>query len=144
VGAPLGERLESLGFFERRQVLALDVLDQGDLDDLVVVYLADDDWDLANSDLDGRLVASLTGDDLEPAPALSNDDRLDDAFLGNRRHQLRQVAHDLARLVRIGIQLIDGGNPSDGRSGGARERFDVMFVVPHAYCLRKTPFRHDP
>ena len=67
VAAPRRQRLQRLGLFERRQVLALDVLDQRDLDDLVVVDLADDDRDLAQADLHGRLVAALAGDDLEPA-----------------------------------------------------------------------------
>jgi hypothetical protein len=40
--------MQCLGLLERRQVLALDVLDQRNLDDLVVVHLADDDRDLAS------------------------------------------------------------------------------------------------
>ena len=59
--------MQRLGFFERRQVLALKILDERDLDDLVVVHLANDDRNLAQADLDGRLVAALAGDDLEPA-----------------------------------------------------------------------------
>ena len=57
--------MQRFRLFERRQVLALDVLDQRDLDDLVVVDLADDDRDLAQADLDRRLIAALAGDDLE-------------------------------------------------------------------------------
>ena len=65
VAAPLGQRRQRLGLFERRQVLALEVLDQRDLDDLVVVHVADDDRHLAEADLDRGLVAALAGDDLE-------------------------------------------------------------------------------
>ena len=68
VAAARRQRLQRLGLFERRQVLALEVLDQRDLDDLVVVHLADDDREFAQADLDGRLVAALAGDDLEPRP----------------------------------------------------------------------------
>ena len=37
VAVLLGEHLETVGLFESGQVLALQVLDEGDLDDLVVV-----------------------------------------------------------------------------------------------------------
>ena len=62
-----------LGLFEGAEVLALDVLDEGDLDDLGVVHLADDDRELPQPDLDGRLVAPLAGHDLIPAAALADD-----------------------------------------------------------------------
>ena len=58
-------------------------------------------------DLDRGLVPPLAGDDLEPVAALADDERLDDALLGDRRHQLGQVAHDLARLVRVRVELVD-------------------------------------
>ena len=71
VAAALGQAVQRLGLFERRQVLALEVLDQRELDDLGVVDLADDDRQLAQADLDRRLVAPLAGDDLEPVAALA-------------------------------------------------------------------------
>ena len=67
VAAAVGQARHRLGLFERAEVLALDVLDERDLDDLGVVDLADDDRQLAQADLDGRLVAALAGDDLVPA-----------------------------------------------------------------------------
>jgi hypothetical protein len=66
IPAAVRERLQRLGLLERRQILPLEVLDERDLDDLVVVDLADDNRDLAQPDLDRGLVAALAGDDLEP------------------------------------------------------------------------------
>ena len=71
VAAALGQAVQRLGFFERRQVLALQVLDQRQLEHLGVVDVADDDRQLAQADLDRRLVAALAGDDLEPLAALA-------------------------------------------------------------------------
>ncbi len=69
-------------------------------------------------DLNGCLVAPLAGDDLKTVAALPDNDRLDDPFFRDRRHQLGEVAHDLARLIR------DWGRPgrwgSSGRSGCPR------------------------
>jgi hypothetical protein len=130
--------------FERGQVLALEVLDQRDLDDFVVVDLADDDRDVAKADLHGRLVAPLAGDDLEPGSTLADDDRLDDALLGDRRHELRQVPHDLPGLIRIGIDLVDRHDPANGSPRGAGQRLDVVLVVPHPDGFGKTSLRHGP
>ena len=63
--------MQRLGFFERRQVLALQVLDQRQLEHLGVVDVADDHRQLAQADLDRRLVAPLAGDDLEAVAALA-------------------------------------------------------------------------
>ena len=71
VAAALGQAVQRLGLFERRQVLALQVLDQRELDDLGVVDVADDDRQLAQAGLDRRLVAALAGDDLEALAALA-------------------------------------------------------------------------
>ena len=64
VAALLRELLQRLRLFERRQVLALQVLDQRQLHHLGVVGLAQDDRQLAQPDLHRRVVAPLAGDDL--------------------------------------------------------------------------------
>ena len=66
-----------------------------------VVHFADDHRDFAQADLHGGVIAAFAGDDLVTVPALPHDERFDDPFFGDRRHQLRQVAHHLAGLVRI-------------------------------------------
>ena len=98
---------------------------------LGVVDLADDDRQLAQAGLDRRLVAALAGDDLEALAALPDDQRLDDPLLGDRRDQLRQVAHDLPRLVRIGVDQLDRHHPADRRPGRRGQRLDVVLVVAH-------------
>ena len=62
----------------------------------------DDDRHFPEAYLHRRLVAPLAGDDLEARSALSDDERLDDPLLGDRGHQLGEVAHDLAGLIRVG------------------------------------------
>ena len=70
----------------------------------------------AQPDLDGGLVAPLAGHDLEPVAALAGRRSGSmNALLGDRRHQLRQVAHDLPRLVRVRIDQVD--RDQRGRSG---------------------------
>ena len=100
VAAALREAIERLGFLERRQVLALEVLDQCELDDLGVVDIADDDRQLPQPDLDRRLIAALAGHDLEPLPALR--------ILGVviTMHDKRTA---LARDIRTQIQKVFGG-----------------------------------
>src|SRR5262245_43929091 len=113
VATAFGQRMKGFGLFERCQILSLDVFNECDLDNLVVVDLTNDDRDVAEPDLDGCLVSALAGDDLETATTLADDDRLDDAFLGNGRHQLRQIAHDLAGLIWIRIELVDWDEAAD-------------------------------
>ncbi len=120
IAAARGQALQRLGLFERRQVLALEVLDQRDLEHLGIVDVADDGRQFAQADLDRRLIAPLAGDDLEPLAALADDQRLDDALLGDRGHQLREVAHHLPRLVRVGIDLLDRDQSADRHAGRCR------------------------
>ena len=100
IPAAFGQARHGLSFFERPQVLALNVLDERNLDNLGVVDFPDHDRELPKPDAHGRLVAALTGDDLIPAAALPDNQRLDDALLGDRRHELREIAHDLPGLIR--------------------------------------------
>jgi hypothetical protein len=88
VAAILGQLLERLGLFERRQDFALQVLDEGNLHHFRV---ADDHWDFPQTDLHGGVVATFAGDDLVTVPALPYDERFDDSFFGDRSHQLRKV-----------------------------------------------------
>src|SRR5262249_41280346 len=144
VAAPRRQRLQRLGFFKRRQILPLDVLDERDFDDFVVVDFADDDRHFAQPDLDRRLIPALAGHDLKPAPALAADDRLDDPFLGTRPLQPRQIPRDLPAQVRCRIQLADGHEPADRRPRGTGQRLDVVLVVAHPHGGRQSSLRHGP
>ncbi len=131
VMALLAELVERLGLFERRQVLALQVLDERQLHDLDVVDVPHHDGHFAKPRLRRGVVPALAGDDLKTAAALTHDQRLDDPFLGHRGDELRQVAHRLPRLVRVGIQQFDRHDLPDRLAGRCRQRLDVMLVVPH-------------
>ena len=74
VAAALRQAVERLGLFERRQILALEVLDQRELQHLALVDVADDDRQIAEPDLDRRLIPPLPGHDLEPTGALPDHD----------------------------------------------------------------------
>ena len=139
----LHEGLQRFGLLERTEVLALQVLDQRDLDHLAVGDLADDDGDLVEGQPDGRLIAPLAGHDLEAPPSRPDDERLEDALLGNRGHQLRQVAHDLPRLVWIGIDLIDRDHAPEGGACGGGRRLHAVRVVARLDGARKSSLRHD-
>ena len=73
VAAPRRQALEGVGLLERRQVLPLEVLDERQLDDLGVVGVAEDDRQLAEPGLNGRLVPPLPGDDLIAVATLADD-----------------------------------------------------------------------
>jgi hypothetical protein len=77
------------------------------------------------------MVSSLSGDDLKALAAMPDDERFDDALLGDGRHQLREIAHDLARLIRVRIDQVDRHESTDGHPPGSCQGFDVVLVVPH-------------
>jgi hypothetical protein len=95
-------------FVNRVEVLALDVLDEGHLQQLLVGDLADDD---RNAQQPGNLCgapAALAGDDLEALADAPDDDRLDDAVGADRLGQLleRRLIHLGARLARVGHETV--------------------------------------
>ena len=94
-------------------------------------------------DLHRRLIAALAGDDLKAVAALPHDQRLDDPLLGDGGHQLGQVAHDLARLVGVRLDAIDGDQAADRRAGGGRQGLHVMLVMPHPHRFGEPSSRHD-
>ena len=86
--AVLGQLLEGFRLFERRQVLALQVLDERQLHDLGVVDLADDDRHLAQPHLDGGVIAAFAGDDLIAVARCRTTRGSMMPFLGDRGHEL--------------------------------------------------------
>ena len=143
VAAAVGQAVQRFRLLERRQILALQVLDQRELDDLGVVDLADDHRQLAQAGPHRRLVAALAGHDLKAVAALADDQRLDDPLLADRGDELRQVAHDLPRLVRVRIDELDRHHPADRRPGRRGQRLDVVLIVAHRNRLRQSSSRHD-
>ena len=100
----LGQPREGQRFFDRVQVLALQVLDERELQHLLVGRRADNGRRLQQADLARRAPAALPGDELILAIPLPHDERLDDAVLADGIDQLLQLlaAELRARLERRG------------------------------------------
>ena len=111
--------LIGLRFFDRVEILALDVLDQRDLERLGIVEVANDDRHLVQPRALRRPPAPLARDDLIVMPMRPHHDRLDQPTRRDRRRQL--VEH---RLVEMPSRLI----------GMRRQRTDRQH--PHARRLR--------
>jgi hypothetical protein len=82
VAALVAEAVQRLGLFERRQVLALDVLDQRQLQHLGIVDVAHDHRQFDDTGPDGGLITPFAGDDLVAVTALAHDQWLDDPLFG--------------------------------------------------------------
>jgi hypothetical protein len=138
VAVALGQRLQTVRLFERAQVLALEVLDERDLHRLGVGGLADDARDLAQPRFDRGAIPSLARDDLEARAARTHEDRLEHSLLAHRRDQLREVAHVLARLIRVRIDVFDRHHAPDGLAARTAELIDEVHVVTHAQGFGQT------
>ena len=105
--AAIGER-----FFDRVQILALDVFDQRHLEQRLLLARRDVADDDRNAQQAGELrgaPAAFAGDDLEAIADLADDDRLDDAVGADRLRQLLEprVVHVAARLEVVRREAID-------------------------------------
>jgi len=100
--------LQRLRFFQRVEVLALDILDQRHGDDGAVVQFAHHHRHLGQAGQLGGAPAAFAGDDLVTAAAVgAYHDRLDHALGADRVGQLVQLGrvHRHARLVLARLQL---------------------------------------
>ena len=114
-----GEALVGAGLLDRVEVLALEVLDDGDLHRLLVGDLADDGGDGGFAGALGGEPAALAGDELEASGVLADGDGLDDA--GDLDGVGEFVEGDFvevgAGLVGIAVDELDG-NVADEFTGG--------------------------
>src|SRR5207253_121552 len=91
---------------ERRQILALKVLDDRDLERSLVVDVLDERRDRFESGLPGGTPATLSGDQLERAGSQRTDqDRLKDAVLPNARRELGDRLLDECHPRLLGVRL---------------------------------------
>ena len=98
------------GFIERREVLALEVLDDGDLERRVVIDLFDHGRHGLQAGPAGGPPAALAGDELvATALAGTDQDRLEDAMLADRGREVVQggFVQRRAGLVGIGVDAVD-------------------------------------
>ena len=104
------------GGLDRVEVLALEVLDERELELLAVGELADDRRDPVQAGRDRGPEATLAGDELVAVEGLGHEDRLDDAVLGDaRRERARAPPRRCAGAAGTG----SGGSRSVGISVGA-------------------------
>ena len=95
--------------FDRIEILALEVLDERELEDVLVGRLADDDRRIGDLAALRGAPAAFAGDDLEFVGPPPDDERLDDAVDFDRIDQLLQVlvAENGARLEGRGDDLVE-------------------------------------
>ena len=101
---------DCLGFFERIEVLALNVLDQGHGKRILVGDVAQHDRHLIESGHPGGPKAALARDDLVAiGPERAHDDRLHQSVLADRCSKLlkRAFIHARARLIAPGLKLVE-------------------------------------
>jgi hypothetical protein len=139
VAVRLGQQAVPLGLFERRQVLPLQVLDERDLERLLLGDVHLDDRNLVEPGFLRRPVAALAGDDpvqgsrvrlLVERPG-SDEDRLEDAFLADREHQIVQVSHRRPRLARVRLDRRKRSHLPHRSFMPGGELLDEVRVVAH-------------
>jgi hypothetical protein len=124
------ERAVALGLLDRREVGALDILDDGDLEALGVGKLAHQRrHDAQAGGLRGP-PAALAGDDLELARVHRgpHQDRLQDPLGAHRGRQLLELGliKAAAGLVRIRADRLDGDLGDAGVAAGLDGRLDLV------------------
>ena len=102
----VGERLIAAGFFERVEIGALHVLDDGELERFAIVDLEHDDRHVMQTGALRGAPAPFAGDDLvvvRRAARGAHQDRLDDAALADRCRKLVEfgLGESAARIARI-------------------------------------------
>ena len=109
--------------FDRVEVLALDVLDERDLQRVALGHhLFDDDRDGGQAGLLRGAEAALAGDELVLVAGARDDERLDDAVLADAARQLfdRRFVERLARLEGIRLRSARSESRPDPASRATR------------------------
>ena len=111
-----------LRLLDRVEILALDILEQGDFERLGVAEIADDRRNFVQARLLRRAPAALAGDDLEAMAVRTHDDRLDHAARGDRLRQFGQrfLVEGSARLAGMRLDACRRGSDAPRRAGLSR------------------------
>src|SRR5713101_4966548 len=130
------QAVQPFGLFERRQVFALEVFNEGQLKGFGVVSDLFDAGQLAKADGPGCVIATLAGDDvvtLLPRHE-AHQQRLQYSLFFDRVAQFAQVAEGLPRLIGVRPNLIYRDHAAHCRAAVTGQRFDVVRVMPHLQC----------
>ena len=108
-----------IGRLDRVEILALEVLDERELELIAIGELAHERRDALEAGGLGRPQAPLAGDELVAVDRLGHEDRLEDAVLGDARRERREAVRieALARLMRVGLDPRDRDLEGPGLSG---------------------------
>ena len=146
--------LEPLRLFDRIEVAALDVLDEGGFEDLLIVEVHDGDGHAVQSRFAGGPQPALAGHELKAFADLPHDQRLQDAVsadAGTERGKFVAI-EGLARLIRVLLDSIDRdlrlytGRCNAAVFGAAQERIETptqpRFLV-HVRFPPRAPIPHE-
>src|SRR5438874_11598648 len=146
-----------LGLLERGEVLALHVLDQGELEAVLGAGLAHDDREPLEAGAHRRAQPALAGDQLVAPRDAAHDQRLEEPVAADRVGELaeRLVVEVPARLLGVGHDLVDRHRQLVRRCGGdppllrcRKERLDTLpQCLPHpalhsAFLSKSVPHVH--
>ena len=110
-----------VGGLDRVEVLALEVLDERELELIAIGQLAHERRDPVEAGGLRRAQPPLTGDELVAVDRLGHEDRLEDAVLRDARRERRETVRiePLARLMRVGLIRDVGISSVAGLAGAA-------------------------
>ncbi len=127
------ERPIAFGFFERAEVLALQVFDERNLEELVVRHVHLDARNLREARVQRSAESALPGDDREATVAAGPDqDGFEDAFIDDGLRELGEISHRASGLIRIRLDEVNGDAAPDRKFIRADELVDEVRVVAHA------------
>ena len=145
------QAVERLRLLDRVQLLALDVLDEGQLEEVLVRDLAHRDRDRGEAGRLRRPEAPLPRDDLVALSPPPHQDRLHDPALADRGARARRAARGpwpsaagrgWGRGLPIGTSAADAGAGADGASGSgmrAESPLPSAFLFAGALIGRTAP-----
>ena len=129
----IGKPLQAVGFFKGREVLALEILDQRQLERFRIVGNLLDAGKLMQARGFRSMIATLTGNNVVGifARDVAHQQRLQHALLADRIGKFANIADEFARLIGIRTNLIDRDHAANGRATETRQSLDVVGVMPH-------------
>ncbi len=114
----LGEALQAVRFFKRRQVLALQIFDQREFQRFGVVRDFLDARNFAQSRRARSVVAPLAGNNVVAIVARheAHEQRLQHALLFDGFREFAQIAQEFPGLIGVGPDFVDRNHAADGRA----------------------------